>query len=274
MEAPGPRPSPSPPYTPALLPDITSIGPSTMAQRESGLLPPSRWSTTYTQFLIETLHRQAFGFRPSYSGDVLNPSNRPDQVLPHRNCNLWITNLPACCTESDLEDALANTGAIFAMSLNPPDTSSGHAGSAASVAFMRTESAKSLIKKARWEGFWVKGQRARVVWNRNRIGPQVPGFRYSRVLVIKGPREVVNQEILGEFFGRYCSYRTTGVEFLGSEDNVGDGDGEQEDGRRVVLEWRFARVTGQANIAASCLRALRDEHDIAIDFSWGVDPCE
>ncbi|KAH6657119.1 hypothetical protein BKA67DRAFT_688475 [Truncatella angustata] len=262
-----------PPQLPArspssgLLPDITGVEPSTMAQREFSQLMTRNRSSTPTEGMIDTIYRQAFGFRPSYNGDVRNPANRPNQVPSHRNCNFWITNLPRDCTEHDLENAITNVGSIWAMYLNPPEPSSGLFSTAASLSFTRLSSARDFMNRSRWGGFIVNGRRACVGWNRNHIGPQTPDGHdapdRSRVLIIVGPVNIVNPAMLTEFFRRYFSYRTTGIETIG-QDTVGYS----------TMEWRFARVSGQANIAASCLRGLRDQHGIDVDYFWGTDPCE
>jgi hypothetical protein len=245
---------------PVLLPNICSIAPSAMVQREAGLLPEK---TDSVELLIEALYRQTFGFSSSYHGDVTNPANWPEHVSAERNCNLWLTDLPSGCTEADLESAVMGMGSIWAMSVSPADLASGHNGAAASIAFTRIGSARKALAVARWQGIRVRGQRARVIWNRNRVGPQEHETSLSRVLVINGPRAVVNQATLSEFFGRYCSYRTTGVEVL-----------DQDACGWATMEWRFARVNGQADIIAVCLRALRDEHGMDVDFEWDIDPCE
>lgn len=246
----------------SFLPDLSSIGGSAMAQREAGQAIVSQTTTT-EELVTNYLHRQAFGFRPAYRGDVTNPANRPAQVPSHQNCNLWITHLPSDCTESDIEDAIRDTGTIWAMHLNPADPAGGLPGAAASLSFTRRASARKLFDRAALGGLMVNGHRPRVSWNRNRVGPQPTTSDRSRVLIIAGPGQVVNEATLGEFLRRYCSYRTTGVRVLGRE-----ADG------RTMMEWRFARVSGQAGIAASCLDALRSEHGIDVQYIWGDDPCE
>ncbi|KAK9783186.1 hypothetical protein SCARD494_13407 [Seiridium cardinale] len=246
-----------------LLPSISAVEPSPMAQREAGTVASSNRPSSPSQWLLEALHREAFGFRPAYRGNVLNVLNRPQQVPAQRNCNLWLTNLPDDCKESDLEEAIMNVGSIFAMYINPPNKDEGHSGSAASLAFTRIESARELVTRARWEGVWVKGRRARITWNRNRVGEQYRDSPQSRVLIINGPREVVNETTLTEFFGRYCSFRTAGIVKL-----------HRDERGYATIEWRFARISGQASVAAACLEALRDEHGVDVVCFWGLDPCE
>ncbi|ETS81826.1 hypothetical protein PFICI_06828 [Pestalotiopsis fici W106-1] len=246
---------------PIVLPDLLGQKPSKMAQREASNDRDSVEESDYHRI------RQKYGFRPNYNGDVMNPANRPQEVPKELNCNLWITGLPADCTEGDLEVAIGKAGAIFAIHLNRPDLAIGHGTTAAHVAFMNVESARAFVDAKRKSGLFVKGHLANVGWNRNRVGPQnetnPAGKLRSRVLVIRGHPSIVNEESLTGLFRRYCKFFTTSIQIVA----------EEEDGSRT-MEWRFARVAGQADLVAKCLYELNEQEGYGIKYHFARDPCE
>ncbi|KAF3013520.1 hypothetical protein E8E14_008678 [Neopestalotiopsis sp. 37M] len=254
------KPSPlSSTSVPIILPDLNRQKPSKMAQREHGA---NRLPADADDHSI----RERFGFKRNYNGDVTNPANRPQEVSKELNCNLWITGLPADCTESDVEAAIGKAGAIFSINLNRPDHAIGHATTAAQVAFMRVESARAFLNDKRKTGLLVRGFVAKVGWNRNRVGPQNEinsmGKLRSRVLVIQGAPSMVNEVSLSHLFRRYFTFFTTSVKTVAEEED-----------RTRTMEWRFARVAGQADLAAKCLQELIDD-GYDIKYRFAKDPCE
>lgn len=131
---------------------------------------------------------------------------------------------------------------------------------------MRVESARAFLNDKRKTGLLVRGFAANVGWNRNRVGPQNEtnsmGKLRSRVLLIQGAPSIVNEASLLHLFRRYFTFFTTSVKIVAEEED-----------RSRTMEWRFARVAGQADLAAKCLQELIDD-GYDIKYIFAKDPCE
>jgi hypothetical protein len=203
---------------------------------------------------LTPVYRYAFGFRPAYNGDLLNAANRPHAVPASQNCALWLTQLPAGTTAVDIEAGLLalarrgpSVGSIWALSINAADPARGLPDAAASLALTRVADARRLWDRAggpRGPGLIVRGRRVRAAWNRNRVGPRAEGAVQSRVLVITGPRAVISEAVLREFFERTFKFETTGVEVLGGGEEGGKGENRakaQGENRDMVERREFEK---------------------------------
>lgn len=234
------------PGEPLVLPKLETMLPSEKASRINGGLPshndPGR-----------QLMKQVKGFRDGYQGDLCNETNNPHNVSNEQNCSLRITGLPAKCTFAQLEKALGSSyGSIFAMDLKPPQDS--WITSAADLTFMHREPAERLLRNTKYSGWLVGGHRAIVGWNRNKIAASpewdLRGRPISRCLQISGPGEVVNETSLKGMFEKHFWGRTSAIDIVHKNTITG----------YTIMEWRFCRVSGQADLAARCIMRLKQEN--------------
>lgn len=262
-----PAPSQPPPQVhgpgePLVLPKLTTMSPSEKASRiNEG--QPGRDDPGYQ------LGKKLNGFRDGYRGDPFNDTNIPCNVANEENCSLRITGLSAACTFAQLERALGSSyGSIFAMDLKQPE---GYwITSAADLVFMHREPAERLLRDTKYSGWLVGGHRAVVGWNRNRVAASpesdLRGRPISRCLQISGPGEVVNATSLKGMFVRHFWWRTSAIDTVYKNTITG----------YTIMEWRFCRVSGQADMAARCIMKLKQENPgkySNVQWQFIEDPC-
>lgn len=214
------------------------------------------------------------GFSPDYRGDISLANNRSEDIPDSQNCSLFLVNLPPALTTHELLAAmhkLGPSGRIYATHVNSPEPHRGHPGCAAKVVFFRRDDAHAFYARCAAQGsrhgtgvpgFPVGGTMCRVMWNRIKTSERTwacePGA--SRVLLVVGPRTLVSERALTEFFGMKLQFQVDKV-LTHVESNL-RGD--------AVVEYRFGSYRCQAQAARLALR--REFPQVACFF--GMDPLE
>lgn len=130
---------------------------------------------------------------------------------------------------------------------------------AAKLIFYHPSEAQRLMAIAgQPQGFLVGGQRVHVMFNRHRTAAQRYENPTSRVLIISGPREIVDEAWLRDLFDQYFEYQTEEVIRI-AEDNAWR-----------AIEWRFGSMRAQAHAA---YQLLRSHYPGVVAVKWGIDPC-
>ncbi|KAI6092160.1 hypothetical protein F4821DRAFT_158509 [Hypoxylon rubiginosum] len=216
--------------------------------------------------LIEAKARESRG-EPApkgYRGNQSLPNNHGERVLHSENVNLWIRNVPKRITHHEFLGFIRNTGKVRSLVLYPPTDK--HQNQAAALSFMRRDSAEKFKSDCKSGKIMMRGMMLNVKWNRNKAkGPEWSESEcdtVSRVLMIEGDVEVVNQEYLNAYFRGKLDYDID--EIIEHERKEGG------DETRCTIEYRFACWRGQAKLAR---RALRNEHP-SLTVKYGKDPCE
>ncbi|KAK5660026.1 hypothetical protein OQA88_13494 [Cercophora sp. LCS_1] len=207
-----------------------------LAKRTAGLI---EWPVTEE----ERAQRIHDGVSANYHGDTSIARNRGIAGLTaHRNCAFWTTGLPprsaVISPPESREDAMgagANTRT-----------------SAASVVFFDFAAAWKFWNTYRHAGFIIAGYRARVVFNRVGVVENRPApANATRVIEVRGPRDVVSEQYLIRVFEEYISFdldevillnegakaRTLGVHF-------GSWRTQAKSAMRMIGDrfWRFPGV--------------------------------
>jgi hypothetical protein len=99
--------------------------------------------------------------------------------------------------------------------------------------------------------------RARVTWNRVRSAEVDAGGNRSRVLLISGPPDVVNERFLYAYLDTKMVYQVDAVLHRGQND----------DGSRVLVEFRFGSFRCQAEAARMAL--MREFRDVGVVCDYG-----
>lgn len=204
---------------------------------------------------------QLRGFSTNYKGDISNDSNRSANIPEHENTSLWIVGLYAAMDTARLLSSIAHlgpTGKIWATVISNAQPEKGHAGSAAKIVFfdrVGAERLKQAIEEGRLNG--IVGRAVRVTFNRIRSAPQTP-TESSRVLLIRGPGQLVNRTFLDQLFTSRFVYQTEAVNVL------------EQTMLHTSIEWRFGSFRSQAQSAGMLLSR---EYGNVINWVYGRDPC-
>jgi len=205
---------------------------------------------------------QLNGFSSNYKGDISNRANRSADIPEEENASLWIVGLEAGINVSKLLGCIAHlgrTGKIWATVISDAQPEKGHAGSAAKIVFFErvgAERVKNAIEQGRLNQFI--GRSVRATFNRIRSAPQ-PASECSRVLLVRGPRVLVNREMLDRLFSERFMYQTECVTVI------------EEGAAMRVLEWRFGSFRSQAQAAGMLLSR---EYRGIVTWAYGKDPCD
>jgi hypothetical protein len=224
--------------------------------RPVGTQPPTNPPATHTP------ENSISGFSPNYQGDISNPANRPADIPPHLNYSLFITNLPGATTVKILLQELTTHGPfdkIYTSHVTPPDPSQGFTTASAKLTTFTRPGAERLYRFIASGRLILGHHRALVVWNRIMVGPQPLPQHYSRVLYIRGPKNVVDGHALDRFLREQC-----GIRFHTQDVFVA---GESADERAMV--WQFGSYRAQAETARVALRARWP----GLVVQFGEDPC-
>ncbi|RYP89686.1 hypothetical protein DL770_004195 [Monosporascus sp. CRB-9-2] len=185
-------------------------------------------------------------------------------LADHMNTALWITGLPSDCTHQDVLAQLRGIGKVYSLHINKPingpdPTKPLKPNCAASLAFFTPEAAQIFLQRCKLAPFRVKGRRAFVRPNQNKV-PPFYDYGASRVLIIQGLREYVTVEWLSWYLKEVVKmFWDTDRTFL------------QEIGAENRLEWHFGSWKSQAEAAH---RAIYNELGEWMTVSYGRDPCE
>ncbi|KAK0643681.1 hypothetical protein B0T16DRAFT_459795 [Cercophora newfieldiana] len=213
----------------------------------------------------DLLIRQAAGISPSYLGNPFLPANHSARHIPdHQNCSLYLTHLPPTTTVHTLLHALHGTatGRVYFCHVNSPETDRQRRGlSAAKLTFFTPESANLFLERYNAFGFVVEGYAARVVRNRTKVARPAEGLAVSRVLLITGPQEIVEEGVLMGIFRSSFEFEMDGEVLVLSE-----GEGKR------ALCWPFGSYRAQAQAAVVLMRRNLGFFK-GVDVGYGVDPC-
>jgi hypothetical protein len=206
---------------------------------------------------------------PNYRGNRTALQNYSANIPEELSTSVWITNLPPTCDYHQLFSMIRDTGRVFAAVINQP--TGQHTTTAAKVIYFELEGRQRLQERARAGQFIVDNYVPTVVANRIRTAAQVPGDR-SRVLVITGPQEIVNQNFL---LAHFCQICTFDLEYIKTT--------PLQDGLRT-MEWAFSSYRCQTERIYPALIRFREEYELAhllhklqppfFEVKWGRDPCD
>ncbi|GKT50203.1 uncharacterized protein ColSpa_10384 [Colletotrichum spaethianum] len=204
----------------------------------------------YNSSDLERAFRQARGFSAQYRGDIFNDGNMSADVPADQNTSLWMEGLPAGCTPHMLLGAIAQvrpTGKIWASYINPANPADNKPHAAAKIVFFSREGAESLLGANQAGRFLVGGRRPRITWNRIRTAARgTRDSHKSRVVLIHGPAQYVNEPRLSQWFKQFFKFETEVV--IPREYRVNPG------GQAVqLLEWRFASTRCQGEAACMAI---------------------
>lgn len=145
--------------------------------------------------------------------------------------------------------------------------------SAAKVIFYHPHEAQRLLAAAVRGDLRVGRRKASGRLNRHRTAAQGPAQeRTSRVLRIAGPAALVREDRLRTLFARFFEYHTESVLVLAEGEEEEEPQKEEGVGRHHwrVLEWRFASLRAQAEVA---FQLLQNEYAGVVEVQYAVDPC-
>ncbi|KXX80607.1 hypothetical protein MMYC01_202678 [Madurella mycetomatis] len=266
---PFPSTSPATPNHPLSLSDITTLsiprsGPlnfdrasfyhpmNCRAEQPQLRQPENPWEAR-AQLLIK-------GFSPNYRGDPDLARNRSAAIPAEQNCSLFVVGLAPDLTTHELLSGIRGVGRVYATHINPPDPARGHLGSAAKVVFFERAGAERFYDLYSAFGFSTPRSphlRARVTWNRIRSAEVDVGGHKSRVLLVSGPPDIVNQQFLMSYLDNKMQYQVDDVLHRGAN----------PDRTRVLLEFRFGSFRCQAEAARMAL--VREFRDLGVLCEYG-----
>lgn len=244
-----------------------------LARGESGeRFGASRMAFKARHLLAETEQRTAAtrnGQSANYEGDPTIRRNQGVTNLPnHLNHAFWITGLPPDVTTRQLCGSIRGFGRVYATVINPPEdtikaTGSGEntRTSAAKLAFFDLPAAQAFYQAYGAFGWRVGGYSAKVMFNR--IGMQrdeTAPEDASRVIVLRGPKNIVNYRYLAQMFGEKIAFDVD-VFVIRWED---EHDRE--------AEFHFGSWRAQAEAAVKMLR-MEKEMFPGVRYRYGFDPC-
>ena len=214
-----------------------------------------------TNFDIQ--RRLEAGVSPNYRGDPDLATNRPANIPDTENCSLWLEGLPPNVTTWELLAAIRDVGRVWQSHIVRP--TGGHANAAAKVTFFTASAARTLIEGVGGQGpqrLAVGGTIATVVYNRQRVAEQTLPDNHTRVLLISGPPNIVNTDVLTAFFGSLFVYQLDEIIHV-------------VPGRAIsVLEWRFGSYRCQAQAAWEAIRRNPVFAARGVVVNFDRDPCD
>lgn len=210
----------------------------------------------------EALDLMVKGFSPNYRGNPDLERNRSALIPAEANCSLFITGLSPDLTTHLLLRSIRNMGRIYATHINGPEPSRGHQTCAAKVVFFERTAAERFYERYKNTGFMVTGRPfhiGRVVWNRIRSREVDAGGRKSRVLIISGPRSIVNERSLHNYFASKIQFQVDEVITAVPSMRLGSEE-------RALVEFRFGSYRCQAESARMALSREFKEHGVYCEF--------
>ena len=208
------------------------------------------------------------------SHGTVNPNKQKDEApLQERTC-IYINNLPPHCTPNQILGSIRGIGKVWSLQIQPP--SQKHKNRMAELTFWDRPATDRFLLLSRTGNFKVGTLTSRVEMTQLR-GKVYSTTTASRVVGLRGPPEIINEEFLRGFFQR-CNikYEIDCIKIL------------FQDTTATHLEFHFASFHRQAEevfqyiqkvqrIAhASGIRPARDDEWLLwrrVSVYWGVDPC-
>ncbi|KAI1756422.1 hypothetical protein F4782DRAFT_550233 [Xylaria castorea] len=216
-----------------------------------------------------TIAFQAQQISKNYRGNHLAERNQSANIPLEQSTSVWITNLPPDCNYATLLGVVRDTGKVYATVINPPKHEI--MTSAAKIVFFDVEGRQRFEARANAGQFAVGAYVPRVQPNRILTEARPPGPE-SRILFITGPARADIQEVLCNYFQRWCAFDLEYVQHL----PLGDGDGN------VTMVWAFGSYRCQAERIFTTIREIKacNLHSPIRDFwdsiavCYGRDPCD
>ncbi|KAK4161003.1 hypothetical protein QBC43DRAFT_244245 [Cladorrhinum sp. PSN259] len=210
---------------------------------------------------VEAYDLMIKGFSPNYKGNPDLERNRSAQISEAENCSLFLVGLPPNLTTTSLLAGIRNMGRIYATHINPPEPEKGHDLSAAKLVFFERADAERFYNLANGTqaGFTLPGfpyHRARVTWNRIRSAEVDPAGTKSRVLLISGPPEIVNEAHLRAYFDEKLIYQLDLIVHHGMN----------QANTRALIEFRFGSYRCQSEAARMALVREFREFGVLCEF--------
>ncbi|KAI1324477.1 hypothetical protein F5Y16DRAFT_423902 [Xylariaceae sp. FL0255] len=228
---------------------------------------------------------------PNYRGDPRNPGNYSANISESQNCATWWTYLPANCDYEMLMNSMHNIGRVRHANLNDPmeyrDDKTGQRNyfRAAKVEFFDRESVDRLLEARDRHEIRVgpHGMIPVIKLNRTRLAPHEPrpnipgnGGRVSRVLLVIGPREVVDAGVIQSL------WRRNNLDYvLDTNPNMQLSPGPLPE--TMVVRFSFVSHRYNAARALSILEQQRFNGNLTqeeielwrkVTCAWDWDPCD
>ncbi|KAK8029602.1 Enoyl reductase LovC [Apiospora rasikravindrae] len=228
--------------------------------------PPAQ--VPYSEYNIDRDHRETNQDQhqlvslaqpsPAYQGCAQHWRNICADIPSEENCSVFVTGLPGHIGYYDLLQRL-QYGRIVQTHINAP---TGHYNTAAAkVVFWNRVGAENFMTAVRCRDFAFYGHRVRATWNRVKVAPQDPAdVTSSRVIRVRGPREIVNEESLCAFLWDHF--------YFDLEEIVNVEQGLEN----TTLEIRFGSFWCQSENAFRCLRESHPDQE-TMTVEWVPDPC-
>ncbi|KAM7195540.1 hypothetical protein V8F20_007436, partial [Naviculisporaceae sp. PSN 640] len=215
---------------------------------------------------------RAAGMSVNYHGDPGCARNYSDLTLPsHRNTSFWIDRLPWNVTESEMFSAIRGCGRIDVLHINRGKAidPSFNDGAAARLIFFTEQGAANCWARYGSEknpgAFKVRGVAARVCRDRLKT-PEHPdaGTPASRCIRMTGSKDEITAEAVIKWLRETIVFQLDEVVYH-----------KTPDANMVSFTLRFARFSGQANLAYQALRRADHFRRLSsFQFWFDHDPCE
>ncbi|TVY42626.1 hypothetical protein LSUB1_G005397 [Lachnellula subtilissima] len=204
------------------------------------------------QGLLESSAHGSDNLKTRYHGGSSSYVSQLSDLPNDKNCALFITNIPRTVSHSDIFDRI-DVGPVFALHISPAGAM--HIMQAAKLVFMEPEAAHLMMKKT----IWIQGTRLRFTYNRH--GYPRNDRLYSRVVIVEGPKRVMELATWDRYFRNYSDIvydRVLNVECAISS--------------HKAYAFHFSRIDGQAE---TCFLAIKSEPSFQgyITVRYGQDPC-
>lgn len=195
-----------------------------------------------------------------YRGDPNIPENMPADIPENHNTSLYISGMGPDTKFSDILAVVCGVGKIYSLYVNPP--LEVHTGCAAKLTFFTRAAAEKFFSNTRG-GFPVRGYSATVRWNRIRVPEQTIHKDGSRVVIIRGPKYIVNVKVISKVIDeniRYYDMEKASIKPLDGMEGFAE------------MELHFGCFRAQAHSALIVLN--RELGGARFRVSYGTDPCE
>lgn len=192
-------------------------------------------------------------------------ANITDYLL---NCSLWLTNLPAHTTHHELLSHIRNVDKVYSLKIFQWKRCDGLTTSVAELVFFHHVGAR--LFRARCCGpssseLTIGGMRVQATFNRKFPVSEEQANTHahrSRVLIIAGPKHIVNLARLGPYFADWFPYNIDEIVTL------------HEGQHHRMCEWRFAGYHGQAHTAYMAIVENSDFMRSGVTVRFGLAPCD
>ncbi|KAM7195542.1 hypothetical protein V8F20_007438 [Naviculisporaceae sp. PSN 640] len=201
----------------------------------------------------------------NYRGDPGNKRNYSDNELADdQNTSFHIDHLPANVTEKEILGVIFDCGRIYSIHISI-ERVHDLGDAACKLVFMTVRGARRFrFFYQLHQLLYVRGQRARIVDNRNRVPEQVglpPPI--SRCLEATGPAEIINMAYLTAYFDPLFRYQIDSVIMRSHPTSA-----------IACLEIRFGSYRAQAAMAHIILTRHEPFRSAGVTVRYARDPCD